>query len=290
MTKLSIKIKTKFLIFTSISMIILNSCTSGPTTKSSPFTIKDSYFENMDACFLVLDLNEGDISTSYGEVNCKRRLTPCSSFKVPLSIMALDAKIITDEDAKFEWDGVHRSIESWNSHQTAMSWMKNSTVWVSQQITPQLGKEKIAQYLQDFGYGNQDISADISAFWLPLSKSDSSIIGGSLKISAIEQIEFMRRFWSNRLHVNKEATERTKKMMFLEKSPSGFDFQGKTGSGNLHDSGQDFGWFVGHIQCNSKDLLFVTTIIRSEKSIDKRYPGPLAKEITKKILNDNHCW
>ena len=60
--------------------------------------------------------------------------------------MAFDADIIIDKTI-FKWDGKTKStLPGWNQDQTPASWQKYSVIWVSQQITPQLGLDKIKKY------------------------------------------------------------------------------------------------------------------------------------------------
>ena len=71
--------------------------------------------------------------------HCKKRVSPASTFKVPLALMAFDAGILKDEGSGMKWDGTKTSRQEWNRDQTAASWMKYSVVWFSQRLTPQLG-------------------------------------------------------------------------------------------------------------------------------------------------------
>ena len=68
-------------------------------------------------------------------------MPPCSTFKVPLSLMAFDQGILQDENTTYRWDGVDRGIPQVNRDTSAADWIKNSVVWYSQRLTPQLGPE-----------------------------------------------------------------------------------------------------------------------------------------------------
>lgn len=258
--------------------------------KAAEFTIQKSHFERSDGCFIIYDLKNDQILSIYGEERCKQRYAACSTFKMPLAVMAFDAGILNDENTIFKWDGIKRSMESWNQDSTAASWMRNSVVWYSQRITPLLGKARLQSYLKAFSYGNQDISAGLTGAWLTISKTDSDPGRGSLKISAFEQLDFLKRFWTGKLPVSPDAIDKTTRITFLETSPNGFTLHGKTGSGYLDDLQGDFGWFIGHIQGNAKEYLVITTFTRDRTISDARYPGMLAREITKAILKDNQIW
>lgn len=269
-----------------IAAFVLAGCMASPqpkivTVEPAKFTIDSFHFANMDGCMIVYDIKAGKVVAVYGEKHCRQRYVPCSTFKWPLAAMAFDSGVLKDETVCFKWDGVRRSIDSWNQDQTAATWMKNSVVWYSQRLTPQLGKQKLQAYLDAFDYGNRDISADLTSAWL--SK-------GSLRISPAEQLEFLKKFWSGKLPVGSSAVKKTKKIVFLETSPGGYRLHGKTGSGNQENLKGDFGWFIGHVEGPGREYLIVTLIMRNHKMNDTRYPGMVAKEITKDILKDNSAW
>ena len=283
------------LVFLVISALQLSSCSqlkpkdSQPGHQSSDLAIKAEHFENLNACVLVFDQKSKQMVGVYGEARCNQRMPAASTFKVPLAVMAFDAGVLTDENTPMKWDGVFRSIESWNQDQTASSWMKNSVVWYSQRLTPKLGISKIKKYLKDFNYGNEDMSGGLTKAWLTITKFDESGLG-TLKISAFEEMNFMRRFWIGDLQVNPQAITKTKELIRLEDSPRGYKLSGKTGSGYLDDLTGDFGWFVGHLEGNNQEFFVVTTFTRKARTADAKYPGLLAKEITKEIFKENSLW
>jgi beta-lactamase class D len=252
--------------------------------------INGTYFAGMDGCAIVFDAKAQKVAAIYGEGRCRRRYTACSTFKWPLAVMAFDSGVLKDENASLKWDGIKRPFDSWNQDQTAASWMRNSVVWYSQRLTPQIGKDKMQAYLDAFNYGNRDISSGLTSAWLTVSRMDSDPGKGSLKISAFEQLEFMRKFWTGGLPVSPVAAATTKEIIFLEKSPGGYALHGKTGSGYSNDLKGDFGWFIGHAERNGHEYYIVTALTRDEKTADARIPGLLAKEIAKDILKDNAIW
>lgn len=264
---------------------------AGPDlSDAKPLSIQAAHFESMDGCAIVYDTQAQRIVASYGEERCRKRYAACSTFKWPLALMAFDAGVLQDENTPMKWDGVPRAIESWNQDHTAASWMRNSVVWYSQRITPQFGTAKLQSYLKAFDYGNQDISAGLTSAWLTITKTESDPGRGSLKISAYEQLEFIRKFWANELPVSAQAMEKTKRVLFLETSPAGYSLHGKTGSGYVDGLDGDFGWFIGRVEGQGKEYLAVTTFTRTGRAADARYPGMLAKEITKEILKENGIW
>lgn len=254
-------------------------------------------FKSYNGCFILYSLNEHKIVSEYNPNNyCNQRIAPDSTFKVALSLMAFNQHII-NQDTVFKWNGIKEDSSDWNQDQTPARWLKYSVLWVSQRITPELGYARIKRYLAAFDYGNQDFSGDLG--------KDNGLthawLGSSLKISAIEQLHFLKAMLSNELPVNTDAVASTKKNMYLGKLDNGADYYGKTGSGR-HGRNERLtnpsllrdGWFVGFVENDNKQYIFVSnltdkkvqaTIDKSDGSL-KPYGSQLLKPITMKLLND----
>lgn len=230
------------------------------------------YFANKSGCFILYDLNRNTVVEKYNSPRCSQQISPNSTFKIALSLMAFDQKLITQKTI-FKWDGQHRMLPVWNQDQTPQTWLKNSVVWVSQVLTPQLGMTTIKSYLYRFKYGNQDFSGGLAQAWL----------NNSLKISADEQLEFLKKLVSNKLPVSQQAMTETKANMYVETLPSGWKLYGKTGAGNLE--GLQDGWFVGFIQKDKQTEIFVLNFSDLQKvAPTAAFAGVRAKEIVKEII------
>lgn len=266
-----------------ILLLLLFSCTTTRTIEAE-LDQKDP-FDSLNGCFLLYNVKTQTLEQVVGEGNCGKRLTACSTFKIPLAVMGLDAKVIHDENDAFLWNGKQYAIASWNQNQTTLSWITNSVVWVSKKITPRLGKKKIKKYLHDFRYGNEDMSGGLTEAWL------TSNGNGTLKISAYEQLEFMKKLWSKQLPVRPDSMELTQKMMRLETSDNGWELFGKTGSGFV-DPGRRFriGWFIARVARGDQEYLAVTSFTDQSPQKEGSYGGFKAKEITKSLLSEKSLW
>lgn len=237
-----------------------------------------SAFANKDGCFILYDLNQQKIVNKYNSKHCAKRVAVDSTFKIALSLMSFEQGIITQKTS-FKWDGKKRGIEQWNQDQTPQRWLRYSVVWVSQQLTPQLGMQKIKDYLKAFDYGNQDFSGTpgkndgLTQAWL----------SNSLKISADEQLQFLTRLLSHQLPVTKAAVDNTKENLFLETLSNGWRLYGKTGSGHSPDNKVE-GWFVGFIQKPTQVYVFVTNFTSLTQNVTQRYGGLIARDNTIKFL------
>lgn len=179
--------------------------------------------------------------------NIDERLTPCSTFKIVLSLIGFDIGLLNNENNP-SWvfqEGYDDFLDSWKSSQTPYSWMKTSCIWVSRLIASEIGLEQLQKYLNAFNYGNQDSSGGLTNCWL----------SSSLKISPKEQVHFIEKIVCESLPISSDAIRKTKALLLIEELPNGWTLFGKTGSGSFDTSDETYelGWFVGWIE---KDHLF----------------------------------
>ncbi len=78
---------------------------------AATLTAQDAYFKDMDGCFLLYNMKSGALENVIGDARCQERLSPCSTFKIPLAVMAFDAGILKDEAQVLKWDGIHNERE-----------------------------------------------------------------------------------------------------------------------------------------------------------------------------------
>lgn len=235
-----------------------------------------SQFAGRSGCMLVTDLRSGRVIYRYNPARCAQRATACSTFKVPLAVMAFDRGLIKDATT-FRWDGKDQGRDSWNRDQTPTTWMRESVVWVSQILTKQLGMNVVRGYLRGFKYGNQDMSGGIAGAWLPGS-------GGSLRISADEQVAFLARLWKGSLPASREAQARTRALLPTQTLSDGSVVAGKTGSGLLPGN-RDLGWYVGHVVTRSgHEYVFAVDFEDLRPGRTKGPGGFAARDIALKAL------
>ena len=207
-------------------------------------------------CTLIVDLSTGDIKHRDGI--CDRRVTPMSTFKLPLALMAFDAGILQGPHKPLwsyrkEFDGPARSRKAVDP----TIWQTESIVWYSQEITRKFGTSAFGRYVADFDYGNADVSG--------IPGGDDALthawLGSSLVISADEQAGFIRRMLLGKLPISAESLRLTRHIVPTFEA-GGWRVHGKTGSGWLRsadaqwDKTRPVGWFVGWAERGNKTLVF----------------------------------
>lgn len=264
------------LITSALVVIFLIGCVSTPSTPVSTATASlpeselrlETYFQDFTGAFVLYDLNN-DHYIRYNPERCSKRFLPASTFKIMNSLIALETGVVPDEDHVIKWDGTEYPIPEWNQDHSLRTAMKYSVVWYHEELARRTGREKMRYYLDTVGYGNTDSSGPEVAFWLT----------GALRISADEQLEFLKRLYRNDLPFSERSMDIVKEIMLLEKTDD-YQLSGKTGSGQL--DGTYIGWFVGFVEEGGNVYFFAANIGSASPDTN----GHKAKEITLSILHD----
>ena len=200
------------------------------------------------------------------------RMSPCSTFKIPLSLLGFEAAVLKGETSPV-WgfqEGYDDWLPSWRAAQNPQSWMKCSCIWYSKLLSFQLGIEAIQNFLSSIEYGNRDLSeglippGPIAPFW----------INSTLAISPIEQVKFIQKMIRGDLPISFFPIQMTKSLLFKEELPHGWKLFGKTGwSGTKMDKSEwEHSWYVGWIE-KGGDFYPFAYLIRGEKiDLDQRIP------------------
>jgi beta-lactamase class D len=221
----------------------------------------EDVFEGREGCFI---LQEGGATRPLERVGslCAERVSPCSTFKIPNSLIGLETGVIADERAVLKWDGVKRSRPEWNRDHTLASAIKVSAVWYYQELARRVGAERMQKLVSSIPYGNGDISSGIDTFWL----------GRSLRISPDEQVAFLERLRRSTLPFS-EQSQRIVREILVQEGPGPIVYRGKTGSCDF-DEAPDHGWWVGWVEKDGKTTVFAT-LVRGEEAF-----GPVARRLT----------
>ena len=205
----------------------------------------------------------------YHPEECRVRTTPCSTFKVLNSLIALETGVASGPDFSLPWDGTHYPIEPWNHDQTLRSAFSVSCVWYFQALATRIGLERYKQIIPKVGYGNDNLTGGVTQFWLQ----------SSLTISPDEQVEFLRRLHARKLPFSDKTVDTVLDIMTLSRTGQTI-FRGKTGTaGDANKDVATLGWFIGSVSTPSGDYFFATRITGGENP-----SGRTARKITESIL------
>lgn len=200
------------------------------------------HFAGIDGAFVLYDTKKQRYYR-YNEKRCAERFSPCSTFKIPNALIALETGIVPDESFTLKWDSVktprqNLASPAWARDHDLRSAMRYSVVWYFQEVARRVGAPNYKKYLQRFNYGNQDIAGGSDRFWL----------SSSLQISANEQIKFLKKFYAGKLGLSQRTTEVVKSIIVLEQTAQ-YKLSGKTGAGS-QANGKMLGWLVGYVEAH----------------------------------------
>lgn len=202
------------------------------------------------------------------------RFSPASTFKVFNAMVALETGAVKDEYEVIRWDGVKRTFPDWNRDHSLASGMKFSVVWFYQEMARRAGAERMQHWIDAAGYGNHDIGGGIDRFWL----------SGALRISAAEQIAFLRRLADNTLPFSARSQETVRRITIQEAAPA-YILHGKTGWATHEDIGraEDLGWYVGWVERGGKRWFFAINIDMPRGGEDAAKRAALARALLAEV-------
>ncbi|MCI8408902.1 MAG: BlaR1 family beta-lactam sensor/signal transducer [Lachnospiraceae bacterium] len=243
------------------------------TFESKNISIMDfsRFFHGYEGSFVLYNL-ENNTWNIYNMEYATLRTSPNSTYKIYNALFGLEEGVITPENSIIAWDKTNYPIEAWNTDQNLDSAMQSSVNWYFQSIDKQLGKSVVKHYIQKIGYGNENMHAD-SSYWMQ----------SSLKISPIEQVELLKKLFTNGLDFTPHNIDTVKNSIHILSTEHG-DFYGKTGTGQVNEKNVN-GWFVGCIKNNDNTYFFSTNIQSSDNAT-----GSKASEISLSILSDMNIW
>ncbi|WGL59828.1 penicillin-binding transpeptidase domain-containing protein [Pigmentibacter sp. JX0631] len=262
-----------------ISSIFFSTCSYAEEINFS------QYYKDAEGCFFLYDVQSDKYVIEYKTELCTTPTPPNSTFKIPLSIMGYDKKILKTASLptwEFKKEYLRDGVKDWMPKQWVSPvnptiWLQYSVVWYSEKLVHEIGEKDINVYLEKFNYGNKDfkgISSDKEKLLIPW-------IDSSLKITAVEQLQFMKKFIKNELPVSKEALLKTKKNLFLADKSDINKVYGKTGAGYLENR-IAHGWFVGWIEKNNNQYIFISQI--KDKNSNGKFNHLIAKNNTFEFL------
>lgn len=170
--------------------------------------------------------------------------------------------MIKDELEIIKWDRKDKGWKVWNQDHSIKSGFSVSCVWCYQELAKRIGINNYQEHLKQLDYGNMKTGGNLTRFWLD----------GDLKISALEQIEFLQKLYKNDLPYKQKNLNKTKDVMIVE-SNDNYTMRVKTGWA------MNIGWYVGYIELKDKIWFFAMNMNMPELSQAK-----YRKEITMEAL------
>ena len=152
----------------------------------------------------------------------------------------------------------------WNRDQTLESAFKVSCVWCFQELARRVGAEKYRDYIRKSAYGALREPFQETTFWLD----------GSLEISAMEQVEFLKKVYLRSLPFSPSSYDTLREIMVVEQTPT-FTIRAKTGWGTR--ATPQVGWYVGYVE-TANDVWFFAANLEVRDKADLALRKTLTRE------------
>jgi len=214
---------------------------------------------------VISPLHDGE-TFIHNDLRANLRFPCASTFKILNTLISLEEKVISEKGDILKWDGISREIPAWNRDQTLESAFRSSCVWCFQELARRVGATKYKNHLIASAYGELHEPFDETTFWLD----------GSLKISAVEQVEFLKQVYRRSLPFKESSYETLRQVMLVEQSP-GHSLWAKTGWATKTDP--PIGWYVGYVETR-KGAWFFAMNMNARDQIDL----PLRQKLTLEAL------
>ena len=195
----------------------------------------------------------------YNPDRADERFSPASSFKVYNSLVALETGVVPNVDTMYTWDGVERG-GAWDQDHSLRMGMRNSTVWLYQELAREIGRDQYDATFAREPYGNNALGEAVDAFWL----------GEPLAISANEQVAYLDRLRQGTLAFRPEVQADVREIMTLEATDA-YTLYGKTGwTWTRDDRSDEIGWLVGWIERDGAAHVYALNVAPNGEAFDMR--------------------
>lgn len=250
-------------------------------SKSETIEIRNDlnkYFDdcNLDGSISIYDNNNRKwILSDSTKINIET--LPASTFKIINLLIALETKIIKDENEIIKWTGKTDTIKygfrpEIYRDMTVKEAFKVSAGWVFIELAKKIGKKNYQKYLKSSNYGNVDLSQPDEDFWN----------FGNFGITPVNQIEFIKKLYEGNLPFSRKNIEIVKEVMISEQGEQ-FTIRSKTGWTKENET--NTGWWVGYIESEAGVYFFATRLLQERKIKTENF-GKSRIDITKMILKD----
>ncbi|MEO9660927.1 MAG: class D beta-lactamase [Maribacter dokdonensis] len=193
---------------------------------------------------------------------------PASTFKITNTIIGLETGVIESDSTIFRWDGEQKWLDLWEQDLVLRDAFQFSCVPCYQSVASKIGPQQMNQYVNKLQYGNLKIDeSNITDFWLEAES----------RINQMQQIDFLKRFYTNKLPISKRTTKIVKTILLIDENIA-FTLSGKTGLSIANN--QYNGWFVGYIEVGNDVYFFATNLEPKSDTINIQEFNAIRKEAT----------
>jgi len=244
---------------------------SAPQAAAFPSAVRAFADERLSGAMALFDTRDEQLLCS-NPARCSKGYVPASTFKIANAIIGLETGVLSDAESPLPWDGKDYENPEWNRDHTLRSAVQVSCVPCFQGIARRVGEARMHDWVSRLDYGNHDTSGKLDFFWL----------GGALRISPFQQIDFLRRLDAGKLPIQEHTLDVVRDVLTLDVSAD-YVLRGKTGMAGPPEQPSEVGWFVGFVELGERRVFFATVIDGHAPDVDLK---PVRRRVTERVLRE----
>lgn len=211
--------------------------------------------EGYDGSFVLLNDQRSRL-IYYKQDSCYVRKSPAATFEIFISLVALETGVMNSLDDTLKWDGYEREVALWNNDHNMMTAFKYSVSWFYRELARRISADTLQSYLLKIeDYGDMKSTGDVDKFWLD----------GSFKVSAYEQMQFIKKLHTKKLPFSEANMEYVKSMMVYEKQPK-YTYYCKDGISHS----EKHSWIIGWTEERGSAFYFALNI-KMKDTLDEKF-------------------
>lgn len=192
--------------------------------------------------FVLYDVTQNQLM-GHNRERAYTQFVPASTFKIANTLVGLSVGAAKSIDETLPYGGKPQPVKAWERDMSLREAIAMSNVPIYQELARRIGLERMRHSLVTMRYGNGEVGTVVDRFWLD----------GPLKISAVEQIEFLARLAQGVLPIPQTQQEAVRESVRLDQQDH-WTLYGKTGWQGYPNPG--VGWWVGWVMKNGHIYIF----------------------------------
>ncbi len=184
---------------------------------------------------------------------------PASTFKIPNTLIGLETGYLADEKHIFKWNGEQHQQKILNKDLDLRQAFQASCVPCYRELARGVGYKSMQLWVNKLAFGKMVLSEEeLDLFWLR----------GNTKITQMEQVDFLKRFYEKELPISDRNHGIMKKIMLVNQTET-YQLSAKSG---MSVNGDDYlAWYVGFVEKGEKVYYFATNIEPKESPLPRTF-------------------
>lgn len=228
----------RILLFCLPAFLLLNSCRDARLF-DHPEWAKYYEDEGIKNAGIILRNHAHDAVDYYNLSRDTAHVMPASTFKIMLSLVALELGVVQDDKFVIPWNGQASGKPEWDKDLTLREAFAVSSEPYFKEVARKIGAVRLQHYLDTVRYGNQKMGDSVATCWTD----------NTLQISADEQVGLMKKLYFNQLPFT-DRSQRIVRSLMLRGTEGNRKMYYKTGWGTTATT--NVLWVVGFAEYEQK--------------------------------------